>query len=129
MLSDMVEFIRKNRISTTEVADALGKSGVLDGIGPVIPDLHRVGPSRAVFAANDSNYAVHEQLREVQSGEIPVVYTDNYSNRAVFGDIVSKFVTLYQGAEALVVDGLVRDAARIDESASRCGAEVSHPGG
>lgn len=113
MLFEMVEFIRKNRISTTEVADALGKTGVLDGIGPAIPDLHCVGPARAVFAANDSNYAVHEQMRDVQPGEIPVVYTQGYSNRAVFGDIVSKYVTLYQGAEAVVVDGLVRDAARI----------------
>lgn len=110
---EIVRFIRQNRVSTTEVADALGKSGVLRGLSPVTPDFHRVGPARALFTAHCSNYALHEQARELQPGEVAVVFAHGCEDRAVLGDLISKFILLYQGAEALVVDGLVRDAARL----------------
>lgn len=113
MRDQLVQLIRRNRISTTEVADALGKTGVLPGVLPVIPDLHRVGVGRAIFAAHGSNYEVHEQFREIQEGEIPVVLTHEYDDRAVFGELVTKFAVLYQGSEAVVVDGKMRDAPRL----------------
>lgn len=113
MRDRIIELVRRNRISTTEVTDALGKTGVLPKVLPALPDMHCVGVGRAVFAANDSNYAVHEQFRDIQGGEIPVVVTHNYTDRAVFGDLVTKYAVLYRGAEAVVVDGLMRDAPRL----------------
>lgn len=109
----IVDTISRNRISTTEVADALGKRGVLPGLAPLTDNFHRVGIVRPVFAANNTNYAIHEQVRSVETDEVVVVYTHNCDNRAIFGDLVSKFVTLYRRASAIVVNGLVRDAARI----------------
>jgi regulator of RNase E activity RraA len=113
MHETIIEMIRRNRISTTEVADALGKTGVLPRQMAVTPDLHRVGRGRAIFAANGSNYDVHEQVRHVEDREVPVVFTHECDDRAIFGDIVAKFVTLYRGAEAIVVRGLLRDAPRL----------------
>ncbi len=109
----IVDYIQKNRVSTTEVADALAKTGVLEGVSPVTQDHFKVGPVRCIFAANESNASVHEQVRAIQPGEVAIVFTHNCNNRAVLGDLVAKFILLYQGAAALVVDGYVRDAASL----------------
>jgi len=109
----IIEFLQRNRISTTEVADALGKSGVLPDVRPLTSDAYRVGTVRTVFCAHDSNYAVHEQIRAVETDEVVVVFTHACHERAVLGDLMSKYVLLYQGAAALVVDGFVRDGARL----------------
>lgn len=110
---EIIEFIRRNRVSTTEVTDALGKSGVISGLYPLTPDQFRVGRARCVFAAHKSNHAVHAQVRDVQEGEVVIVFAHECEDRAILGDLISKFVLLYKGAAALVVVGLVRDAARL----------------
>jgi len=107
------DFCIANRVSTTEVTDALGKAGVLPKVLPVNPNHFRVGPVRPVFAANNSNYSVHDQLRDVQKGEVVVIFSYNCEDRAIIGDLVCKFLLLYKGAAAVVVQGLVRDAARL----------------
>jgi 4-hydroxy-4-methyl-2-oxoglutarate aldolase len=110
---DVVNFIRDNRVSTTEVADALGKQGVLPDVLPVNHGKFAVGPIRPIFAAFESNYAVHEQVRETQRAEIPVVFTHETAGRAVLGELVSKFILLYRASPGLVVDGPIRDVAAI----------------
>jgi 4-hydroxy-4-methyl-2-oxoglutarate aldolase len=110
---DIVELIRRNRISTTEVADAMGKAGVLDGAAPVTPDLHRVGPIRTVFASGGSNHGVHEALPSAEAGEVVVVFTHDCDGRAIIGDLMAKYATLYRDVAAVVIDGLVRDASRL----------------
>ncbi len=111
--NQIIEYVKLNRMSTTEVADALGKKGVIDGVNSMLDDVHRVGSVRTVFCANNSNYSVHEQIRDVEKDEIVIIYTHNCENRAIIGDIISKFILLYKGANAIVVDGLVRDASRL----------------
>lgn len=107
----ILDFCTANRVSTTEVADALGKSGVLPGVVPVNSSQYRVGPVRAIFTANNSNYAVHEQIKDVQKGEVVIIFTHQCDERAIVGELVAKFILLYKGAAALVVQGKVRDAA------------------
>jgi regulator of RNase E activity RraA len=68
---------------------------------------------KAVFCAHDSNYALHEQIRGVERDEVVIVFTHECHERAVLGDLMSKYILLYQGAAALVVDGFVRDGARL----------------
>lgn len=109
----IIDTIKLNRISTTEVADALGKKGVLHGLQPVTHDLHCVGPVRPVFTAYNTNYGIHDQVRQVEPDEVVVVYAHECEGRAIFGDLVSKFITLYRRAAAVAVNGLVRDAARL----------------
>ncbi len=111
--STIIDFCISNRVSTTEVADALGKSGVVPKVQPISPNKFCVGPVRAVFTANDSNYAVHDQIRDVQKGEVVIIFAHNCNDRAIIGDLISKYILLYKGAAAIVVLGLVRDAARL----------------
>lgn len=110
----IIDYLRENRVSTTEVADALGKKGVLPGIKPLQIGSHHVGRVRVVFAANGSNYHLHRDIRQVNPGEVVIVFPQNCGDRAVLGELIARWVLLYQGAEALVVDGLVRDFARLN---------------
>ncbi len=109
----IITYIRRNRVSTTEIADALGKSGVLPGVRAMTPDHFRVGRARALFTAYESNSALHAQLKKLQEGEIAVVFAHACKERAVLGDLVVRYAVLYRGAEAVVVNGLVRDASRL----------------
>ena len=109
----IIDFCRKNRVSTTEVADALGKTGVFPKVLPVSHDQYRVGPVRCIFTANGSNYAVHEQVREVKEGEVAILFAHQCDDRAIIGDLITKYALLYRGAEAVVVQGMVRDVARL----------------
>lgn len=109
----ILEYCIANRVSTTEVADALGKAGVLSRVLPINFNQFRVGPVRVVFTANNSNYAVHDQIRDVQKGEVVIIFAHNCDDRAIIGDLICKYILLYKGAAAVVVQGLVRDAARL----------------
>ncbi len=106
----IIETIQKNRISSTEVADALGKSGVLRGIFPFIEKKFAVGEVFFAFAHKKSNFFLHKQLENVPENAIVFVDTFDCENRAVFGDLVSKFLTLYKKVSAIVINGFIRDA-------------------
>ena len=112
-LTQPIQLIERNRISTTEVADALGKRGVLSDVRPLNNDLHVVGPIKCVFAAHGSNYDVHEQITDVNEDCIVTIFTENCEGKAIIGDLIAKYLVLYKGVRAVVVDGLVRDAARL----------------
>ncbi|MDB5988719.1 MAG: hypothetical protein JWQ10_122 [Herbaspirillum sp.] len=111
--SEILDFCIENRVSTTELADALGKSGVLPKVGPVNFDLYRAGRVRTIFTANNSNYAVHEQVRDVQKGEVVIVFSHLCDGRGIVGDLIAKYALLYKGAAAVIVQGFIRDAAEI----------------
>lgn len=123
----ILDYCIANRISTTEVADALGKKGVIPNVQPINFNQFRVGRVRPIFTANNSNYAVHEQIRDVQKGEVVIIFTHNCDDRAIIGDLVSKYVLLYKGAAAIVVQGLVRDAARLRREGYAVWAEGVSP--
>jgi len=106
----MIDKIKKNRISTTEVADCLGKKGGVEGVVPLNKGHFRVGKVFFVYGYNESNWEIHEQLQNIDEGSIVLVETHNCNNRAVFGELVSKYIILYKGASAIVVNGYMRDA-------------------
>lgn len=109
----IVDKIRRNRISTTEIADCLEKTGALEGVRPINPRHHCVGPASWVYAYNESNWEFHEQIRDIPEGNIVVVEAIDCKHRAVFGSLVSKFLVLYRQARAIVTVGYVRDAPHI----------------
>lgn len=125
----ILEYCIANRVSTTEVADALGKNGVLPKVQPINFNQFRAGRVRTIFTANNSNFAVHEQIRDVQKGEVVIIFPHNCDNRAIIGDLVSKYILLYKGAAAVVVQGLVRDAARLRREGYAVWAEGVSPMG
>ena len=69
----IIDFITRNRVSTTEVADAMGKVGVLRNVMPMTPELHKVGRVRTIFTSQGSNFGVHDQVRNVEEGEIVIL--------------------------------------------------------
>jgi 4-hydroxy-4-methyl-2-oxoglutarate aldolase len=109
----IMQFCKENQVSTTEVADALGKMGVFPKVLPINTKQYRIGPVRCVFTSNGSNYAVHEQVREVQRGEVVILFSHKCEELAIIGDLIAKFTLVHRGAEAIVVQGMVRDAAQL----------------
>lgn len=110
--SEIIDYIRKNRVSTTEVADCLGKSGVLPGVKALSPRHFCVGEVCYVYSIEDSNWPIHEDLEKINpKGKI--VFADALDvrdDRALFGDLVSKYILLYLGNVAVVTNGYLRDA-------------------
>ena len=100
--NNIIDFCNNNRVSTTEVADALGKSGVISNVLPLNSGLHRVGKVRCIYTSHNSNWAVHEQIKEVVPGDVVLIFTRNCDDdRAIIGDLISKFILLYKQASAL----------------------------
>lgn len=105
----IIELIRKNRISTTEVADCLNKSGVLKDAHAVNRGHFAVGKVRWVYGYNESNWSIHEQVRDVSEGEIVLIENINCGERASIGALVAKYVLLYCQAGAIISNGYLRD--------------------
>jgi len=109
----MVSLILRNRISTVEVADALGKTGLIPGVNPVNTGHHAAGVVKYVFGFGKSNWPIYEQAQHIESDCVLFVDTFDFESAAAFGDIFSKHLFLYKRVKAVVVDGMMRDAHRL----------------
>ena len=109
----IIEYIQMNKVSTTEVADCLGKTGVLPGIYPVNQGQFRPGRVKWVYAYNESNWDVHEQIRDVQKGDIVYIEAFHCNDRAIIGELVSKYILLYRRGAAIVTNARMRDAHKL----------------
>ncbi|MBN1183781.1 MAG: RraA family protein [Bacteroidales bacterium] len=111
--NQIIDKIKRNRISTTEIADCMNKSGDIPDVYALNRGHFTVGRVFWVYAYNESNWEVHEQLRNIQEGDIALVDTFNCGRRAVFGHLVSKFLMLYRQVSAIVVRGYLRDVPNL----------------
>jgi 4-hydroxy-4-methyl-2-oxoglutarate aldolase len=109
----IIDKIKRNRISTTEVADCLDKSGAITGVRPYCQGHFRVGKVFWVYAFNESNWEVHEQIREAGEGDIVLVEAFDCGERAIFGELVAKYLMLYRQVSGIVVKGLLRDVPKL----------------
>jgi regulator of RNase E activity RraA len=80
---------------------------------PCIPGYYRAGSVLWVYAYNESNWPVHEQLQDIEEDKIVFVDTLHCNDRAVFGELVSKYILLYRQSRAIIVNGKMRDAAAL----------------
>lgn len=111
MKEKIIDYIRKNRVSTTEVADCLGKAGAIEGVNALNPRHFAVGEIEYLFAIEESNWTVHEDLAEnMPSDKIVIIDAIDVNGRAIIGDLVSKYILLYLGNKAIVCTGKMRDA-------------------
>lgn len=110
---EIIAFIKENRVSTTEVADCLGKSGVIPGVLPLNTGDYSVGVVRWLFAYAQSNWDLHKQIENIEKDKIIFIEAIECGERAVAGELVSKYLVLYRQARALVVNGKIRDAHRL----------------
>lgn len=106
----IIKLIKINRISTTEVADCMGKSGLFADAKPIQQGMFNVGKVRWMYAYNDSNWTIHEIAREIEPSEIVMIESFNCGERSTIGELVSKYMLLYQQAEAIITNQNMRDA-------------------
>jgi regulator of RNase E activity RraA len=109
----IIEFIKKNRVSTTEVADCLNKSGVIENVLPITKGHFKVGNVKWVYAFAESNWDVHEQIVSTQENDIVFIETFECRHRAIIGELVCKYILLYQQAAAIISNAKMRDAAAL----------------
>ena len=113
MKEKIIDYIRRNRVSSTEVADCLNKTGEFTGVVALNRGHFRVGSVHWIYAYANSNYPVHEQAQRVEAGDIVVIENLGCGDRAMIGELISKFLMLYRQAGAIVVRGRIRDVPQL----------------
>jgi len=113
MKDNIIDFIKRNRVSTTELSDCMGRDGATHNAKPVNRSHFSVGSLKYVYACNGTNWDVHKQIESVEDGDVVFVDVLDTLDKAVFGDLVAKYLLLYRQASAIVVNGLLRDAPRL----------------
>lgn len=106
----IIEYIRRNRVSTTEVADCMGKSGALEGVSPINRGHFKVGNVKWVYAFSESNWTVHESVITTKENDIVFIEAFDCGHRAIIGELVAKYILLYQQASAIICNAPLRDA-------------------
>lgn len=109
----IIDFIRRNRVSTTEVADCLGKTGVLENVMPINRGHFKVGNVKWVYAYAESNWDVHEQIISTKENDIVFIEAFDCKHRAIIGELVCKYILLYRQASAIVCNAKFRDAGAL----------------
>lgn len=109
----IIDYIKRNRVCTTEVADCLGKSGALENVMPINRGMFKVGNIKWVYANAESNWDVHEQIVSTEEGDIVFIEAFNCKHRAIIGELVSKYILLYRQAAAIISNAKFRDAAAL----------------
>ena len=115
MLKEIIKYVKKNRVSSTEISDALSKKGNLKNIRPLDyqNSLHKVGKIKCVFAYNESNFLVHQGAKNAKKNEIIIIFCEQCNDKAIIGDLISKYLILYKEVSAIVVVGNIRDLPRL----------------
>ncbi len=113
MRDTIIDYIKRNRVSTTEVADCLGKSGALPNVAAVNRGYFRVGKIRYAYAVNQSNWPIHERVIDTKENDVVFIDSINCGGRAMIGELVSKYILLYRQAAAIVTNAPMRDAAAL----------------
>ena len=114
VIHDLANYCLTNLVSTTEASDALGKSGVFSCVKPINPGLYKVGRVKCVFAAYNSNWELHDQIVDINKGDIILLLTHHVdANRSAIGELIAKYILLYKQAAAIIVDGVVRDISSL----------------
>lgn len=110
MINKIIKYIKQNRVSTTEIADCMGKIGVLPQAKPLNRRHFKVGKIHYCYSDDESNWNVHKLIQDVNEESIVIIDDLSIENRGIFGDLVSKYLLLYKQASAIVTNGNVRDA-------------------
>ncbi len=113
MKKEIIKRIENDLMSTSEVADALGKTGCIGGVLPINPRLHRVGEVAFVYSCNGTNWHTHKQVEKIENDRIVYVHGLRCEDVALFGHLVTRYLFQSKNARAVVLNGLVRDVADI----------------
>ncbi|MBW5448459.1 RraA family protein [Cohnella sp. CFH 77786] len=117
MKNEIIDYIKRNRVSSTEIADCLGKTGAIPDVTAINRGQFKVGNVFWAYAYGGTNWDVHEQVQHVQEGDVVFIEVFDCGGRAIIGDLVSKYLILYRQAAAIVVTGKVRDVPHLIKEA------------
>lgn len=112
---------RARLLAASAIADARGRAGALTGIsriggrGQDAPQT-TAGTARVVRTGSEDNLALHRALDLAEPGDVLVVEAPTDNTTAVMGDLLCRYA-LSRGVAAIVIDGMVRDAADLASAA------------
>lgn len=113
MKDQIINYIKRNRVSTTEIADCLGKKGALPNVMPINKGHFCVGNVKWVYAYKSTNWDVHEQIIDTKENDIVFIDAIDCEDRAIIGELVSKYILLYLQAAGIVTNAKMRDAGAL----------------
>ena len=106
--------------TTSFVVDAMNGRGALDhAIKPLDPGSRFIGTALTARAGACDNLAALAALDRIEPGDVLIVATQGFTGTATLGDNMARIAQL-RGAVAVVIDGMVRDAAEIVELGLPC---------
>lgn len=110
MIDKILEYIKKNRVSTTELADCMGKQGLIENAISLNKKHFIAGKVHYSYCDDESNWNVHKTIQNVPENSVVFIDDLGSNNRAIFGDLVAKYLFLYQQVAGVVTNGKIRDA-------------------
>ena len=113
----IVKNVLSNKLNTTNVADALGKTGSIPGF-KYRGKTNRIvaGTIKTYTCIAATNYGLHKYIQdEVLEGHILVVDATVCMQKSILGDLVSDYLFNEKKVAGLVVRGSIRDADQIME--------------
>lgn len=110
IVDEIIDYIEENKVSTTEIADVLNKTGLLDEkMASLTPRKRAVGRLFYAPTFNESNWYLHYFIQNAPKKCVVYAESVNCKSRALFGSLVAKYALLYRGACGIVTNGFVRD--------------------
>lgn len=109
----VMAFIQDNKISTAEVGDALGKIGGVANVSPLKNNFYAVGELFYTCAYAESNWNIHNDVANTPKNSIVFVDNLDSTDKALFGEIVSRFIIEKKQAKAIVTNGKIRDVSEM----------------
>mgnify|MGYP001362355380 CR=1 FL=1 len=100
-------------LGSATLHEAGGRIGALpSSIKPIVPDWVFAGPAVTVHCPAGDNLWIHRAIYRASPGDVLVVCTSNGAEWGYWGDILNT-AALERGLAGLVIDGGVRDTARL----------------
>lgn len=102
-------------VATAVVGDAQNRSQCMSAaIKPLKPGLRVLGQARTVQTIVGDNSAVHAAIALLRPGEVLAIDAGGHVDTAIWGEVMAVSAHL-RGVAAVVLDGAVRDAAKMRE--------------
>jgi 4-hydroxy-4-methyl-2-oxoglutarate aldolase len=114
MLNDVIQLIQDLELSSTQVADALGKTGGIGGLRVLSFNKRIVGKVELVYVYGKSNYYLHKSIQNIERDSIVIVVPIECDDLAIFGELVTRYLFEVKGVIGLVVLGNIRDLDEIE---------------